>query len=80
MVPTQLYNMMESQILTKYSFQARQPGQVPNKNLRQLALRRIRSSAQLTLAHLQCAVFFLLFVVFFAFVFVFVFAHSPLAC
>ena len=87
MVPTQLYNMMESQILTKYFFQANQPGQVP-KNVRQMALRRIWPSAQLTLAHLQYAVFFVLFVVFFAFVFafvvffafVFVFAHSPLAC
>ena len=77
MVPTQLYNMMESQISIKYPFQDTcQPGQVPNKNVRQLALRSIWSSAQLTLAHLLYAVFFLFFDVFF----VFVFAHSPLAC
>ena len=63
--------------VTEYSFLACQPGQVP-KNVRQLALRSIWSSAQLTLAHLLYAVFFLVFVVFFAFVFVF--AHSPLAC
>ena len=76
-VPTQLYNMMESQISIKYPFQDTcQPGQVPNKNVRQLALRPIWSSAQLTLAHLLYAVFFLFFDVFFAFVF----AHSPLAC
>ena len=65
--------------VTEYSFLACQPGQVP-KNVRQLALRSIWSSAQLTLAHLLYAVFFLVFVVFFAFAFVFVFAHSPLAC
>ena len=41
-----------------------QPAGAGSKNVRQLALRRIRSSAQLTLAHF----------------FVFVFAHSPLAC
>ena len=40
------------------------PAGAGSKNVRQLALRRIRSSAQLTLAHF----------------FVFVFAHSPLAC
>ena len=45
-----------------------QPAGAGSKKVRQLALGRIRSSAQLTLAH------------FFAFVLVFVFAHSPLAC
>ena len=53
-----------------------QPAGAGSKKVRQLALGRIRSSAQLTLAHLLYAVFFLFFDVFF----VFVFAHSPLAC
>ena len=43
-----------------------QPAGAGSKNVRQLALRPIRSSAQLTLAHF--------------FAFVFVFAYSPLAC